>query len=126
MYCHFVFKTYRGKRFLTDKETLAFLRRSFNEIAYEKGFELVECEILCDHVHLLIKYCDHVSESDIMKALKGISARRLFQEYNVNRFEIRKLWARSFYSRKVEHCELGKAIEYIRNQKNTQGIDKRV
>ena len=85
MFYHYTFKTYKGKPLLEDKELRAFLKDSFNDIAKGKEFDLLECEILCDHVHVLIDQNYALSPSLVMKNLKGISARRLFQKYPTNR-----------------------------------------
>ncbi|MCX5726768.1 MAG: IS200/IS605 family transposase, partial [Candidatus Saganbacteria bacterium] len=117
--------TYTGKPLLEDREIRVFLMNIFLEIAQEKGFQIVECEMLSDHVHLLIEQNYMVSTSLVMKNLKGISSRRLFQKYNTNRYEIRKLWGRSFNARKINQDQTENVVNYIRNQRSSEGIDKR-
>jgi putative transposase len=126
MFYHYTFRTYKGKQLLEDKELRAFLKTLFNEIAKEKGFEIIECEILTDHVHMLIEQSYKITTSVVMKFIKGVSSRRLFQKYPTNRFEIRKLWGRSFHAGKISSDEKENVVQYIKNQRNKNGIDKRI
>lgn len=125
MLYHYIFKTYLGRPTLEDKELRIFLKDTFVNISTEKGFKVIECEILSEHIHLLIEQSYLDSTSKIMKLLKGVSSRRLFQKYHTNRFEHRKLWARSFYARKINNEEKEDVGSYIRKQRNENGVDKR-
>ncbi|MBU0629409.1 MAG: IS200/IS605 family transposase [Candidatus Margulisbacteria bacterium] len=126
MLYHYTFNSYDGQQTLDDEEIRSFLKNTFATISDEKGFEILACEILCDHVHLLIEQNYVLSASGVMKLIKGISARRLFQAYPTNRFEHRKLWGRSFHARKIKSAEKEIVIQYIKNQRDGQGIDKRM
>jgi putative transposase len=125
MFYHYTFRTYKGKPLLEDEELRGFLKGTFHEVADEKGFKVVECEILCDHVHVLIEQGYALSTSLVMKYLKGVSSRRLFQKYPTNRYDIRKLWGRSFHARKIGAEEKDGVSSYIKGQRNEEGIDKR-
>ncbi|MFA6548817.1 MAG: IS200/IS605 family transposase [Candidatus Margulisiibacteriota bacterium] len=125
MLYHYTFNTYAGKQLLEDKELRDFIMNIFVEIAAEKGFQIIKCEILSEHVHVLIEHSYALSTSMVMKYLKGISARRVFQKYPTNRYDIRKLWGRSFHARKVNGEEKESVINYIEHQRTEDGIDKR-
>jgi len=125
MFYHYTFRTYAGKPLLEDLEIRAFLKTAFLEVSKEKGFEIIECEILSDHVHLLIDQSYMLSTSMVVKNLKGVSSRRLFQKYKTNRGEIRKLWGRSFDARKIDSNQKEVVINYIKNQMSPVGVDKR-
>lgn len=125
MLYHYTFKTYMGKPLLEDKELREFLNGTFHEIGKEKGFKVVECEILCDHVHVLIEQSYMASTSAVMKYLKGVSSRRLFQKYPTNRYDIRKLWGRSFHARKINAEGKEDVVAYIKGQRDESGIDRR-
>jgi len=125
MLYHYIFRTYKGKQLLEDKEIRRHLTASFNEIAAEKGFLILGCGILSDHVHILIEQAPSFSTSVVMKYLKGISSRKLLQAYRTNRCEIRKLWGRSFNAREIGDEEKQTVLKYIKNQRNRNGIDKR-
>lgn len=125
MLYHYTFRTYLGRPTLEDAELRAFLKGVFLEIAKQKGFQIIECEVLADHVHILIEHSYVLSTSQAMKLLKGISSRRLFQAYPTNRFHHRKLWGRSFNARKLSGEEKETVINYIKAQRDEAGVDKR-
>ena len=74
LYYHVVFiPKYREQR-LTDA-TANRLRSIFEEICDDKDLELVEAEIMPDHVHLFIGSPPKNAPSLIVNWVKGISAR---------------------------------------------------
>jgi putative transposase len=125
MLYHYTFTTYKRSPFLEDPAIRDFLKKAFNDISNEKGYSIIACEVLVDHVHMLIDQDYTVSPSVAMKNIKGIASRKLFQEYPVNGEEARKLWARSFHARKITPGEKDEVIKYIREQRDSEGIDKR-
>jgi putative transposase len=125
MLYHYTFNTYNGIPLLEDQGIRGFLLKLFQDIAYDKGFKIIEMEILADHVHMLIEQPYTISISLVMKYIKGASARSLFNKYPTNRFDIRKLWARSYNCRKIKVNQTETVVDYIRNQRGSDGIDKR-
>ncbi|MES2805530.1 MAG: IS200/IS605 family transposase, partial [Bacteroidota bacterium] len=51
------------------------LKELFQEIAIDFGFEVSEFEVMPDHCHLFVTCHPKYSPSDIVKQLKGITAR---------------------------------------------------
>ena len=125
MYYHYTFRTYKGKSCLLYKEFKDKLGSEFQQIANDKGFDLIAYSVLEDHVHLLVKQMPEDTTNYVMRMFKGISARRFFQEYPSNRYEYRKLWGRGYYARRLLEEELLKVINYIRSQIGSNGYDKR-
>ena len=122
---HYVFNTYKSKFILIDPITINFLYTAFYEIAKTKGFEILACRILGDHVHCLIKYDSKHQVHYPVKMLKGISARGFFKKHRTNRYVYRKLWARSYFSREIGEDQIETVVEYIENQIDGSGYDKR-
>ena len=122
---HYTFNTYNGIPLLEEQEIRDFLMKTFQDIANSKGFKILEMEILSDHVHMLIDQPYTLSMPSVMKYIKGTSARSLFHKYPTNRFDIRKLWARSYNCRKLKSSQIETVTNYIRNQRGPDGIDKR-
>ena len=90
------------------------------KIALENEFAILECNGDFDHIHLLIDCSPQHYIPNIIKALKGVSARLLMKEYGE---ELRKqlwgghLWNPSYYISTVsENTEL-QIREYIESQK---------
>ena len=95
-----------------------------HKIAYDNGFELLECHTEKDHIHLLINCSPQHYIPDIIKALKGVSARLLMKEFGE---EVRSklwgghLWNPSYFVATVsEHTE-EQIREYIQCQKKKVG-----
>ena len=57
------------------------LRQLLNEIPVQNGFELVACEVMPDHVRLFVSAPPKYSPSTLAKLFKGITSRRLRQEW---------------------------------------------
>lgn len=54
-----------------------------NKIAKDNNFKIVEINSDLDHIHLLIECTPQHYIPDMIKALKGVSARLLMKEYGV-------------------------------------------
>lgn len=86
---HIVWSVKYRRKVLT-KPIESYLKTLFQEIAKEKGFEVVIMEVAeQDHIHVLASAHPKVAPSYIVKMLKGISGRKLFLQFP----EIKqKLW----------------------------------
>lgn len=54
-----------------------------NKIAEDNTFQILECNSDLDHIHLLINCSPQHYIPDMIKALKGVSARLLMKEYRI-------------------------------------------
>lgn len=92
----------------------------FNKIADDNGFQILEFNTDKDHIHLLINCSPQHYIPDMVKALKGVSARLLMKEF---REELkRKLWGRhlwnpSYFVATVSENTEEQIRKYIQNQK---------
>ena len=77
---HFVWSVKYRRKVLTGDvaETLSNLHVS---IAQDKGFTLNTQEIMSDHVHLFISAHPKFAHSTIVKIMKGITAKKLFEQH---------------------------------------------
>lgn len=108
---------YRHKVLIDDIDTR--LKEMLYQIATENGFTISEIESDCDHVHLLIDCTPQDSIPNIIKALKGVSARLLFKEFPQLKKKLwgGHLWNPSYFVATVsEHTET-QIRQYIQNQK---------
>lgn len=95
------------------------LKEILNQIATDNGFTISEMESDYDHVHLLIDCNPQHSIPNIIKALKGVSARLLFKEFPQLKKKLwgGNLWNPSYFVATVsEHTE-AQIRQYIQNQK---------
>ena len=90
-----------------------------NKIADDNGFQILECNTDKDHIHLLISCSPQHYIPDMIKALKGVSARLLMKEFGE---ELKKLlgghlWNPSYFVATVSENTEEQIIKYIQNQK---------
>ena len=90
------------------------------KIASDNEFSIVEVNTDLDHIHLLIDCKPQHYIPNIIKALKGVSARLLMLEHNV---ELKKklwgghLWNPSYFIATVSENTEEQIKNYIKNQK---------
>ncbi|AKS38144.1 transposase [Anoxybacillus gonensis] len=108
---------YRHKVLVGDIDTR--LKEILHQIAEEHGFAIVQMESDSDHIHLLIDCTPQHSIPNMIKALKGVSARLLFKEFPQLKEKLGggNLWNPSYFVATVsEHTE-AQIKQYIQNQK---------
>ncbi|HWO74246.1 MAG TPA: IS200/IS605 family transposase, partial [Dehalococcoidia bacterium] len=79
-YFHIWFATKRRKWLLQGDVRDAAVE-IITAVAGERGFRLLECEAIVDHVHLLLKADSGDDLPWVLNMLKGVSARKLFQHF---------------------------------------------
>ena len=95
------------------------LEKLFFQIANDNSFTIEELQILPDHVHLFITCTPNHSIPNIVKALKGVSARFLFQKFPEIRNKLwgGHLWNPSYYVGTVGNISEDTIKQYIATQK---------
>ena len=91
------------------------------KIADDNGFKISECNCDKDHVHLLLDCSPQHHIPNMIKALKGASARLLMKEYgDTLRGKLwgGHLWNPSYFIATVSENTEAQIREYIRNQKH--------
>ncbi|HLF72141.1 MAG TPA: IS200/IS605 family transposase [Dehalococcoidia bacterium] len=71
----------KRRRWLLQGEVAERAKDVLRTVAGEKQIKLIECETMVDHVHMLLDLRDNAELSRAMNLLKGISSRRLSQEF---------------------------------------------
>lgn len=91
-----------------------------NKIADDNGFQILECNTDQDHIHLLLNCSPQHYIPEMIKALKGVSARLLMKEFGE---ELKKklwgghLWNPSYFVATVSENTEEQIRKYIQNQK---------
>ena len=80
--------------------------------------EIIELEVMPDHVHLLVEAAPQIGIHKVVKSLKGYSSRILRAEYQSLRTRIPTLWTNSYFVSTVGEAPLSVIRQYIENQKN--------
>ena len=94
------------------------LRELILEKQIEHGYNILEMEIMPDHVHLFIKASPVDSPHYIVQQLKGHSSRILREEFPEISRRLPTLWTRSYYCESVGHISEETIRRYIEDQKN--------
>lgn len=90
------------------------------QIAVDNGFDILEINTDKDHIHLLINCSPQHYIPDMIKAMKGVSARLLMKEYgNLLRQKLwgGHLWNPSYFVATVSENTEEQIRKYIQNQK---------
>lgn len=74
------------------------LQQLVEEKCKEKGWVLLTLAIQPDHVHLFVRVWPSDSASDVVKEIKGLSSRRLGQEFSSVFSKLPSVWTRSYFS----------------------------
>jgi putative transposase len=104
-------------------EIANFVKTLFLKIASDNEFVIQEMEIMPDHVHLFITTTPAHIIVDIVKALKGVSARFLFKEHPEVKQQLwgGHLWNASYYVGTVGHISEDTVKKYIESQSQKAG-----
>ena len=89
----------------------------FAETASRYQFELIEQEIMPDHVHLLIDVNPRFGIMQALTKLKAVSSRTLRKEFPSLKTRLPSLWTRSAFISSVGAVTLEVVKRYIEEQK---------
>ena len=106
---------YRRKVLTGDAETR--LKELLAEKAGQIDIEIVQMEIMPDHVHLFVKATPVNSPHYIVQQLKGYTSRVLRQGFPSLKSRLPSLWTRSYYCESVGHISEETVLKYIEDQK---------
>ena len=74
------------------------VKELFFEIAERFDFEIDRCEVVEDHIHVLISFPPRYSIAKVVGIIKGIPGSKVFEEYPKLK---EKLWGRAFVGARV-------------------------
>jgi len=107
---------YRRKVLVID--VAKWLEELLLQKAHEIEVEIVQMEIMPDHVHLFVKTTPTNSPHFIIQQLKGYTSRILRQEFPSLKSRLPSMWTRSYYCESVGHISEETIRKYIEKQKN--------
>lgn len=113
---HVVFcPKYRRKVLIAPIDTR--LEALFAEKATEIQAEIVEMEIMPDHVHLLIKCDPQYGIHKVVKQLKGYTSKVLRDEFKSLKSRLPSLWTNSYFVATIGTVQPDVIKKYIEEQK---------
>jgi putative transposase len=94
------------------------LKEILLEVATESKSELIEIEVMPDHVHLLVECDPQFGIAKLIRYMKGRSSRYLRQEFPWLKSRLPTLWTNSYFISTVGGAPISVVKQYIENQKN--------
>ena len=120
LHAHIVFTPKYRKKVFT-KEHLDLMKTVFEDICKMNDATLEEFDGEADHVHLLVLYPPRIALSVLVNSLKGVSSRRLRQNFDIFKKEYWgenvALWSRSYFVASVGGAPIEILKQYIEQQK---------
>jgi putative transposase len=89
----------------------------------ERGWEIISLEIQPDHIHLFLSFPPAVAISDVVKILKGSTARKLFTAYPGLKKSLwdGHLWSPSYYAGTAGNVSAETIQHYIERTEHIKG-----
>jgi putative transposase len=81
------------------------------------GQEFVECEVMPDHVHLLVGCDPQFGIHRLVKFVKGATSHQLRQEFPVLKRKLPSLWTNSYFVGTTGGVTLETVKKYVESQK---------
>ena len=94
------------------------LKDIIRETCAEIHAELIEMEVMPDHVHLLVEVDPQYGIHRAVRLIKGRSSRLLRDEYPWLKSRLPTLWTNSYFVSTVGGAPLKTVRQYIENQKH--------
>ena len=96
------------------------LKAILREVADETRSEIIEFEVMPDHVHVLVEVDPQFGIHSLVKLMKGRSSRLLRQEFPWLKSRLPTLWTNSYFVSTVGGSPLAVVKQYIENQKRSE------
>ena len=105
------------RKVLTD-EIATRLKELIIETAEGINADVIEMEVIPDHVHLLIEVDPQYGINKAVRHIKGVSSHVLRSEFPSLKSRLPTLWTNSYFVSTVGGAPLSAIKQYIENQKN--------
>ena len=94
------------------------LKRVIRDVCLETKSEVIEMEVMLDHVHILLECDPQFGINRLIRSIKGRSAHILRTEFPELKSRLPCLWTNSYFLSTVGGAPLSIVKQYIENQKN--------
>ena len=94
------------------------LKEIIHEVCNESASDLLEREVMPDHVHLLVEVDPPYGIAKLIRTIKGRSSRRLRAEFRWCRTRLPSLWTNRYFVATVGGAPLEVIKQYIEQQKH--------
>lgn len=97
------------------------LKRILAEICAKYEYEILELEVMPDHLHIFVSAKPTIAPTDIVRTLKSISSIELFKEFPaLKKFYSRcgSLWVKGYFVSTIGKVSADTIQRYIQEQKS--------
>ena len=94
------------------------LKQIIAEVCQEHQAEVIQLEVMADHVHVLVECDPQFGIHRLVRLMKGRSSRFLRQEFPVLKRKLPTLWTTSYFVSTVGGAPLSVIKQYIEKQKH--------
>ena len=109
---------YRRKVLVGNIETR--LKEIVKQICDDNQIDLIEMEVMPDHIHLLLEVDPQFGIHKAEKLIKGTTSRILRNEFSELTTKLPTLWTNSYFVSTVGGAPLDIVKQYIESQKTSQ------
>lgn len=109
---------YRRKVLISDVKTR--LKDLVKQICQENQFDLLEMEVMPDHIYLLLEVDPKFGIHKAVKLIKGTTSRILRSEFKHLTTKLPTLWTNSYFVSTVGSTPPSVIKQYIESQKTSQ------
>jgi putative transposase len=96
------------------------LKRILVEVARDLRAEILEMEVMPDHVHLVLEVDPQFGIHRLVRHMKGRSSRLLRREFRWLTTRLPTLWTNSYFVSTVGGAPWSAVKQYIENQKRSE------
>jgi putative transposase len=94
------------------------LKEIIQDVATECMSEILELEVMPDHVHLLVEVDPQFGIHKLIKLMKGRSSRAIREEFKWIKSRLPTLWTNSYFVSTIGGAPLEVVKQYIEQQKH--------
>jgi putative transposase len=106
------------RRKVLDENIAIRLKELIRQKTSEFKSEIIEMEVMPDHVHILVEVDPQFGIHRLVKNIKGYTSRIMRQEFSTLRTRIPTLWTNSYCVITCGGAPLSVIMQYIENQKD--------
>ena len=106
------------RRRVLEGEIASRFKEVAEEVAEELGIDIIEMEVMPDHVHMLLEVDPQLGIHRAVKRIKGRTSHDLRAEFPSLKRRIPTLWTNSYFVSTVGGAPLATVKRYIENQRN--------
>ena len=116
---HVVFCSKYRRKLLADGVDIR-LKELTAQVCEKENIELLEMEVMPDHVHLQLEVDPQYGINSAVKQIKGVTSHVLRSEFPWIKSKVPTLWTNSYFVSTEESVPLFEVRQYIESQKTSQ------